>query len=124
MTSVAISRSADPLAGYERYASANWDGHDADPITRTTLTSARRFLRLLSDTLGMPDIAPGADGTISLEWSFTDRRLRKLFIDVGPGRVWSGYWRLASGERGTFPSGRIDDSARQALTGLLDALKS
>ncbi len=93
MTSVATARNVDPLAGYERYASANWDGHNADPVTRATLTAARRFLRQLPDTLGAPDIAPGADGTIGLEWSFKDRPLRKLFIDIGPDSVWSGYWR-------------------------------
>lgn len=122
MSSLAISRNVDPLAGYERYASANWDGHDADPITRMTLAAARRFLRQLPDTLGAPEIAPGADGTIGLEWSFKDGPLRKLFIDIGPGSVWSGYWRRTSGERATLPSRQIDDDTGQVLTSLFEDL--
>ena len=122
MTSLAIAQNVDLLAGYERYASANWDGRDADPITRTTLAAGRWFLRLLPDTLGAPDIAPGADGTIGLEWSFKDRPLRKLFIDIGPGSVWSGYWRRASGERATLPSRDIDDDTERVLTSLFDDL--
>ena len=122
MTNLAIARDADPLAGFERYASANWDGCGAEPITRATLASARRFLRLLPDTLGAPAIAPGADGTIGLEWSFTDRQLRKLFIDVGPGDVWSGYWRRASGERKTLPQRQIDDDTARVLAGLFQEL--
>jgi hypothetical protein len=122
VTNLAIADSADPLAGYERYASPNWDGFDAEPVTRATLASARRFLRLLPDTFGAPDIAPGADGTIGLEWSFTDRPLRKLFIDIGPGNVWSGYWRLASGGRETLPQRLIDEDTSPALTNLFEKL--
>jgi hypothetical protein len=122
VTSLVIARSVDPLAGYEHYASANWDGHDAAPITRTTLTAGRRFLRLLSDTFAAPDIAPGADGSIGLEWWFKDGPLRKLFIDIGPGSVWSGYWRRASGERATLPSRQIDDDTGQVLASLSDDL--
>ena len=122
MTSLAIASNADPLAGYERYASPNWDGFDAEPIARATLASARRFLGLLPDTLGAPDIAPGADGTIGLEWSFTDGQLRKLFIDIGPGNVWSGYWRLASGERETLPHRQIDEDTSLVLACRLGGL--
>ena len=122
MTNLAIADNADPLAGYERYASPNWDGFDAEPVTRATLASARRFLRLLPDTFGAPDIAPGADGTIGLEWSFTDRPLRKLFIDIGPGNFWSGYWRLASGERETIPQRQIDEDTGPALIALFEKL--
>jgi hypothetical protein len=122
LTNLALSVSADPLAGYERYASPNWDGFGADPIARSTLEAARRFLRLLPSSLGAPDIAPGTDGTIGLEWSFADRRLRKLFIDIGPGNAWSGYWRLASGDRATLPQGQINDETASALTNLFDML--
>jgi hypothetical protein len=120
VTNLAIADNADPLAGYERYASPNWGGFDAEPVTRATLASARLLLRLLPDTFGAPDIAPGADGTIGLEWSFTDRPLRKLFIDIGPGNVWSGYWRLATGERETLPQRQIDEDTSMVLAGLLD----
>jgi hypothetical protein len=118
-----IVRNLDPLAGYEKYATANWDHYGAEPITSETLQSARTFLTLLPDTLGAPDIAPSSDGAIALEWSFNNRRLRKLFIDVGPGNVWSGYWRLDTDERSTVPVHPIDDDqTRLELRALFNRL--
>jgi hypothetical protein len=108
----------DSLAGYDRYAAPNWDGYGADPITLTTLTAARGFLKILPRTFGEPDIAPGADGTIGLEWVFNNRPLRKLFIDVGPGQVWSGFWRRASGEKKTIPTTPITAATQSDLAGL------
>jgi hypothetical protein len=122
MTSLAIARKADPLAGYERYAGTNWDGCGAEPITRATLASARLFLSRLPDTLGAPDVAPGAEGTIGLEWSFRDQKVRKLFIDIGPGNVWSASWRRASGERQTLPQRQIDEDTGAVLAGLFAEL--
>jgi hypothetical protein len=123
VTSLAIARNAaDPLAGYDRYVGANWDGCGAEPITGVTVASARRFLSLLPDALGAPDIAPGADGTIGLEWLFRDRKLRKLFIDIGPGNVWSGYWRRGSGERRALPQRQIDEGTGPFLASLFAEL--
>lgn len=113
---------SDPLRGYERYASPNWDGYDADPITSDTLSASRRLLRMLPSTFGPPDIAPGADGTIGLEWIVTGGPLRKLFIDVGPGRVWSGYWRRSSGEKQSLRPSQIDGTTEAALRKLFDRL--
>lgn len=78
----------DLLAGYERYAEANWDCCGAEPITPETVEAAGQFLGMLPDALGKPHISPGSDGTIGLEWVLADGPLRKLYIDVGPGRVW------------------------------------
>lgn len=99
----------DPLAGYEKYSKANWDGYEALPITADTIDATRYFLEILPSTLGAPYISPGADGTIGLEWIFKDERsLRKLFLDVGPSWTWEGYWRRGSGERQTLPPKPID----------------
>lgn len=114
----------DPLAGYEVYDRPNWDGYDAEPIAAETLSAARYFLTLLPGTLGEPDIAPGGDGTIGLEWSFADRTLRKLFIDVGPGAVWGGYWRRSSGEKRTIPPSPIDADTKRVLKELFEKLSS
>ena len=116
--------SRGPLAGYEAYAHSNWDGYDAEPISPETLRAARFFLSMLPETLGEPDIAPGADGTIGLEWSFTDRPLRKLFIDIGPGAVWGGYWRRANGETQTIPATPIIFDTVRALKELFDKLSA
>ena len=115
---------SDPLAGYNRYSIPNWDGYGAKAITPETITAARRFIRDLPETFGEPDVAPGADGTIGLEWSFRNHPLRKLFIDIGPGMQWSGYWRRASGERQTLPLTAITAATEASLLVLFDALNS
>lgn len=121
---VPADATSDPLTGYSRYSIPNWDGYGAKAITSETITAAKRFLRDLPETLGEPDIAPGADGTIGLEWSFRNRTLRKLFIDIGPGNQWSGYWRRSTGEKRTLPPTVIGAATKASLQVLFDDLNS
>lgn len=114
----------DPLEGYERYAEADWDCYGAEPISRETVEVARQFLDMLPDTLGKPHISPGSDGTIGFEWVSTDGPLRKLYIDVGPGRVWGGYWRRASGERRTILPKSVDAGTEAELGNLFEELNA
>jgi hypothetical protein len=116
--------SSDPLMGYERYAAANWDGYGADAISPETLAAARRFFRMLPATFGAPEIAPGSNGTIALEWSFKNKPLRKLFIDIGPGQIWSAYWRRATGEKSTLPRKPIRAGTKDVLTKLFQQLNT
>jgi hypothetical protein len=69
------------LEGYETYAVADWDCEGAAPISPAVLAMARRLLAMLAP-LGAPDDAPGADGTICLEWRFPDGR--EFWLDIGP----------------------------------------
>jgi hypothetical protein len=94
---------SEALADYDAYAVDNWDGYEAQPITGETLYAARTILRSLPRTFGDPVSSPGADGSIVFEWLREYGPLRKLFIDIGPGRTWKAYWRLASGKIGTIP---------------------
>jgi hypothetical protein len=110
-----VASANDLLAGYERYAEANWDCYGAEPITPETVGAARQLLGMLPDTLSKPHVSPGPDGTIGLEWVRTEGPLRKLYIDVGPGEVWGGYWRRASGERRTVPPKPIDATTEADL---------
>lgn len=112
----------DPLAGYEQYATRNWDGYDADPISPATLRTARTFLRVMPRTFGMPDIAPGSDGTIGLEWQFSNRSLRKLFIDIGPGGVWKGFWRKVTDEHKVLQERSIGQDTAHELARLFKEL--
>ncbi len=123
-TSLLQDAPSDPLAGYNRYSVSNWDGYGAVAITPETIAAARRFIRYLPKTFGEPDIAPGADGTIGLEWSFQNCPLRKLFIDIGPGNQWSGYWRRTSGETRTLPPLAITPATKTFLQALFKALNS
>jgi hypothetical protein len=87
----------NPFEGYERYNQRNWDGYDAEPITSETVSFAKIILEMLPKTFGEPDIAPGADGTIGLEWIPEAGPLEKLFLDVGPGKTWRAYWTKRDG---------------------------
>ncbi len=111
------------LDGFHRYVTPNWDGFGAEPITPSTVEATRAFLRMMPMSFGYPDVAPGADGTIGLEWYFTDRPLRKLYIDIGPGWTWKGFWRRASGEHGTLNEARIVVGTSLQLASLFAALQ-
>ena len=113
---------SEPLADYDAYAVDNWDGYDALPITTETLHAARSILKSLPKTFGDPVCSPGADGSIVLEWLKDDGPLRKLFIDIGPGRTWKAYWRLANGKIGTIPRNRITISTIPQLQKLFETL--
>jgi hypothetical protein len=96
----ATTPAAVSFAGYERYNQANWDGYGAEPITPETLRYARRLMPVIPDTFGRPDVAPSGDGAIGLEWVLERGRVRKLFLDIGPGSVWRASWTLRNGEFG------------------------
>jgi hypothetical protein len=115
-------KSFEPLADYDAYAVDNWDGYDALPITTETLHVARSILKSLPKIFGDPVCSPGADGSIVFEWLKDDGPLRKLFIDIGPGRTWKAYWRLASGRIGTIPRKRITISTIPQLQKLFETL--
>jgi hypothetical protein len=90
-----FERVIDPLKGYDKYQTANWDGYGAEAITAATLDYARRLMKAMPTAFGRPDVAPAADGTIALEWvPDHHHKLCKLFLDIGPGEEWTAYWKL------------------------------
>lgn len=93
-----VAEKLDPLAGFDCYLTKDWDGYGADPISVETVSAAKAFLAVMPATFGDPDIAPGVDGTIGLQWVLKNKPLRKLFIDIGPGTLWGAYWRKADGQ--------------------------
>ncbi len=77
---------ADEFSDYEQYIVPGWDGYDAVPISKTTVSAARIFSNLLPRDVPRPDIAPGADGTIGFEWRLGTPDSRSYIqVDVGPG---------------------------------------
>jgi hypothetical protein len=113
----------DPLADYEKkYAKPNWDFYGAEPIIAETIEAARYILAILPSTFGAPHISPGCDGTVGLEWVFQHRKLRKLYIDIGPSYTWKGFWRLASGEHQTILPKPIDLKTEAELAALFNRL--
>jgi hypothetical protein len=114
----------DPLQHFGKYTVDDWDGYGAEPVTEQTIDSARLFLVLLPVDWREPDLAPGADGTIGLEWVMQRGPLKKLFVDVGPGATWSAYWRLASGERGERKRSSITKDTGPVLGQLIESLSA
>lgn len=96
----------DPLAGMDEYAFGNWDGEGALPIEAASVAAARAVLGLLPTGLSEPDIAPGADGTIGLEWrSPYEGALRLTLVEVGPGtKVTANIWTPDSVETTSWPA--------------------
>jgi hypothetical protein len=108
---------------FSRYNRENWDGYGADPITPETISAARKFVKMLPKNLGEPEMAPGSDGIIALEWLFNEPHpLRKLFIDIGPGSVWSAYFRRADGAKRSIPQQPIANHTKQELEALFAEL--
>jgi hypothetical protein len=120
----AFNNPPDPLAGFSAYNQANWDGFDAEPITKQTVAAARRLIGNLPHTYGAADIAPGADGTIGFEWHPEPGPLKKLYIDVGPGAVWRAYWQRKNGESGHVAKKPVDIAIETDLKDLFDHLSA
>ncbi len=47
---------------------ANWDGYDANPMSRQTRDQACRLLEMLSSTLPSPSFGAEPDGALTMEW--------------------------------------------------------
>ena len=62
-----------------------------------------------------PDAAPAANGTIVLEWIRSEGPFLKLYIDIGPGRFWTAFWRKPDGEKCTLPHQAIDGNTPKII---------
>lgn len=63
---------------------AGWDGESAAPVNRLALAGAEAFIRALPEEYPLPDCAPEPDGSISLDWIASRRRLFSLSVGHGP----------------------------------------
>lgn len=97
-------------AEYDMYNVPDWDGYGAHPITPETVAFARAMLSAIPEEAKPPHVAPGPDGTIGLEW-IKRKPDRKLFVDLGPGRQWSAYWRKGDWDSHTTQTATGTNSA-------------
>jgi hypothetical protein len=51
----------------EECREANWDGYNANPVSLEAIEYAKMLLRIFSEFVE-PEVTPGPDGDISLEW--------------------------------------------------------
>lgn len=83
---LAIHNAEAALDGFEQYITPGWDGEDAAALHPSDLDFARNLLREIGPYMGKPDAAPGADGSICMEWiAGTEYGFNKMFLDIGPG---------------------------------------
>lgn len=107
------------LSEYTAYSQPDWDGFGADPISSETLMLARRFLNVVPRWWPMPDIAPGADGTIGFEWRY-GRSGHMIFVDIGPDGSIGGF--VAGSEPHRFARAPYKDGFEALLYGISAAL--
>lgn len=119
LTGIANDSPSNPalqaLTSYESLNQPNWDGYDAQPITRATLDYARQLIGIMPQIFGPPDISPSGEGAITLEWIPGTGPLHKLFFDIGPGEQWRAYWKRRSGEFGRLPGVGITKDTKGIL---------
>ena len=60
---------------------SDWDGYGALPLSNLSIETAKAFIRLLPDSLAMPEIAPEPDGSVSLDWM--PSRYRTFSLSIG-----------------------------------------
>jgi hypothetical protein len=112
------------LKSYEKLTERNWDGYDAEPLTRQTIDYARKILNVMPMTFGLPDIAPGGNGSVALEWHPTTGSVRKLFLDIGPREEWHAYWRHRDERFDRIESTGYSDDTLNVLKSLFERLSA
>jgi len=61
-------------------AEPRWDGEDGLPLARLAVFEAIAFIRVLPDSVPLPEFAPEPDGSISLDWIQSRNRLFSLSV--------------------------------------------
>jgi hypothetical protein len=73
----------EQLAGvFEECRQADWDGHDARPVTPDALRNAHCFLEALPLGTPPPSVGAEADGHLTLEWHRSPRRTLSVSISA------------------------------------------
>lgn len=63
-----LQRRSQTLGEFRKYTAPNWDGEGAEPITDAAIKQAGELVEHVPSHIPLPDAAPGADGTIGLDW--------------------------------------------------------
>jgi len=58
----------------------NWDGEGASPIDPWAVRTAQRLVRVLPEGVPVPECAPEPDGSISLDWIDSLRRVFSISV--------------------------------------------
>lgn len=59
---------------YKECSEENWDGYGANPVSKSSISEALKFIDLIPSSFPMPQITAEPSGEIGLEW-YKDKRL-------------------------------------------------
>ena len=96
----------------------NWDGYEANPITKASVDNLIKFMNILDDSLPDPDPGCDPDGQVSIEWYFQPGRI-SLSFDHEEEKVYYAYILEEDKGCGTLS---LEDMA-QFVKGMLDGLE-
>lgn len=83
------------LDAFSNYQAPGWDGEDAVAVEPADIDRARTFLRSLPVNVPAPEAAPGADGTICMDW---ETRAGVVRVDVKDHAI-RYFYKLADGQK-------------------------
>lgn len=72
------------LADYSKYSARNWDGYNADPVPARAIRHAEPLIAKLESAGVRVHDAPGADGTVGLEFDIDGV---SYVVDFGEYRI-------------------------------------
>ena len=94
----------------------NWDGNDAEPISDLAVSTAEIFIRALPSDIPLPEFAPDPDGSISLDW--IESRKRLFSVSIGASDRLAFAW-IDGTDRGhgvvRFDGGAIPQKIREGI---------
>jgi hypothetical protein len=98
----------------------DWDGNDGQALDPDALQNAEDFVRALPDGVRLPECAPEPDGSVSLDWISSRRRLFSL--SVGKSNRLAYAWLDGSDEGhgvASFDGARVPERVLAGIWSLL-----
>ena len=95
-----------------------WDGYGARPLGPGAYGFAKIFLNALPSTVPLPELSADADGEVSLDWIFGERRA--LTVSIGPTGRCTFAWML--GQRAYQGTDWIEDEIPEEIVSALGKL--
>ncbi len=64
----------------DEFSVSNWDGNDAEPVSKAAADNAEGFILALPDDFPAPEVAPEPDGSISLDWNVSSDQVFSISV--------------------------------------------
>ena len=77
---------------YREASTPDWDGHGALVAGSCSYHRAKEFLKLLPDTIPMPEFSVDPDGEVSFDWFYSKARLISISIGDDGSLTYIGFF--------------------------------